>query len=55
MPTVTINDAGGSTTTDSGTTTVADAPLTATGDNVSATGGISTGDDDGCHLHRRQS
>ena len=30
-PTVTINDAGGSTTTDTGTTTVADAPLTAAG------------------------
>ncbi len=36
--TVTINDVGGSTTSDSGSTTVADAPLTA--GTVSATGGV---------------
>ena len=36
--TVTINDAGGSSTQDSGTTTVADAPLTA--GTVTASGGV---------------
>jgi microcystin-dependent protein len=38
-PTVTINDVGGSTTTDSGTTTAADAPLTAAGTTLSGTEG----------------
>ena len=35
---VTVNDAGGSITTDTGTTTVADAPLTA--GTVTASGGV---------------
>jgi len=38
-PVVTIKDAGGSTTTDTGTTTVADAPLTAAGTKLSNTEG----------------
>ena len=53
--TVTINDKGGSTTTDTGTTTVADAPLTA--GTVTVSGGVE-GDDGGDaerDVHRRQS
>ena len=40
---VTVNDVGGSTASATSTATVVDAPLTATGVNVSATEGITTG------------
>ena len=54
-PVVTIDDAGGSTATDTGTTTVADAALTASGHDYQRHRGRVDRPDDGCDLHRRQS